>query len=57
MPREYVDFQVMREMGWTYKELIDTPASVVTDIIRYLNTENKYQKVQLKGQKKSYGRT
>lgn len=48
MPGEYVEFQVMREMGWTYKELMETPASVVVDIVRYLNTEGKYQKDQMK---------
>ena len=57
MPREYVEFQVMREMNWTYRELMETPVNVVTDIIRYLNTEAKFQKDQIKRQEMRHGRS
>jgi len=33
---------VMKEMGWSYQELMECPADVVYDIIRYINTERKF---------------
>ena len=44
MPRAYIDYLVMKEMGWSYQDLQECPAEVVANIIRYLNTENKYYK-------------
>lgn len=38
----------MKEMGWTYQELRDTPAEVVRDIVRYLNTEAKFSRRQMR---------
>ncbi len=29
----------MREMGWSYTDLITTPHDVVVDALRFLNTE------------------
>ena len=48
MPTEYMDFAVMREMGWSYQELMQCPAEVVANIIRYLNTEGKFYKARAK---------
>lgn len=56
MPKGYVEFQVMREMGWTYRELMETPASVVADIICFLNTEGKHQQEQIKKQEMKHAR-
>ena len=36
----------MKEMGWSYQELMGTPAEVVADILRYLNTEAKFYREQ-----------
>jgi len=44
----YIEYQVMKEFGWTYQELQETPAEVIWDIIRYINTEGKYNKQQVK---------
>ena len=38
----------MKEMGWSYQELIETPAEVVSDIIRYMNTEARFNQEQSK---------
>jgi len=47
-PQSYIDYQIMKEMGWTYQELMATPADVVQDIIRYMNTEAKFHQQKAK---------
>lgn len=34
----------MRKMGWSYQELMDTPADVVKSILTYINTEQASKK-------------
>lgn len=48
MPRAYMEYRIMKEMGWTYQELQATPAEEVANIIRYLNTEAKYEREQIR---------
>ncbi len=48
VPPGYMDFVIMRDMGWTYAELMDTPAAVIHDIKRYMNTEGKYRQSENK---------
>lgn len=43
VPKGYVDFCIMREMGWTYQELQACPQRVYEDIMRYMRTENKFR--------------
>ena len=38
----------MREMKWTYDELMSTPAEVVLDLTRYMSTENKWREMKQK---------
>lgn len=52
MPGEYIEYVVMREMGWSYQELMECPYKIVVNIIRYLNTEAKFYKRKVK-----HGRT
>lgn len=40
-PLEYVEFTLMREMGWTYKQLSETPASIVEYALEFMNAEAK----------------
>lgn len=42
MSREYVEYLIMKEMGWTYPQLMECPDEVVNNIVRYLNTEAKF---------------
>ncbi len=44
VPQRYIDYQIMKQMGWSYQELMATPDSVVRDILRYMNTEGKHYK-------------
>ena len=48
MPKSYIDYIVMKEMGWSWHELQACPQSVYMDIVRYLNTEAKFQKARNK---------
>lgn len=34
----------MKQMGWTYEELLSTPNEVINNIIRYMNTEGKFNR-------------
>ncbi len=43
-PREYVNYMIMREMGWSYQELMATPYDVVCGIMSILNTLTSYRK-------------
>lgn len=44
MPPEYTDVILMREFGWTVKELHETPAPEILKIITVLSAEAKYTK-------------
>lgn len=48
MPRAYIEYRIMKEMGWSYQQLQETPDKVVANIIRYMNTEAKYEKEQMR---------
>jgi hypothetical protein len=43
VPRAYRDFLIMREMNWSWCELMTTPWEVVEDCWRYIQTEAKYR--------------
>lgn len=47
-PEKYVKFSVMREMHWTPQQLAECPLEDYMDIVRYLNTEAKYQQTKLR---------
>ena len=51
VPREYLEYQIMRHMGWTYQELQQCPAEVVQNIIRFMNTEARYHQQELERMK------
>ncbi len=40
----------MKEMHWSYWELLETPSEVVDDIIRYMQTEAKFSQEKNHGQ-------
>jgi hypothetical protein len=42
-PPEYVEMNIMREFGWTYAELNDTPQHVVLDILTMISAENEFR--------------
>lgn len=44
MPPEYTDVILMREFGWTVRELRETPAPEIFKIITVLAAEAKYTK-------------
>jgi len=46
VPVEYAEFIIMREMGWTYWELMSTPYEVIQNIWRFMNTEAKYKEME-----------
>jgi hypothetical protein len=48
VPDLYMEYQLMKEMHWTFWELVETPAEVVNAIIRYMNTEGKFEKERRK---------
>lgn len=48
MPRRYLEPQIMKEMGWSYRELCDCPLEIVDDIIRYMNTVAQFNKSEAK---------
>lgn len=48
MPQEYMDYLVMKEMGWSYEQLMECPNEVVNNIVRYLNTESRFLKERSK---------
>jgi len=48
VPKAYIEYMVMKEMGWSYQDLQECPAEMVANIIRYLNTEAKYYKQRSK---------
>jgi hypothetical protein len=43
VPVEYVEYEVMRHMGWSWTDLQETPWQVVDGIRRFMRTEAKYQ--------------
>ena len=45
-PQGYVEYAVMKEMGWSYQELMECPAEVIRNIISYMNTEAKFYKAR-----------
>jgi hypothetical protein len=47
-PPAYIEYRVMKEMGWSYEELMACPRTVVGDIIRYMNTEGKFEQRKAK---------
>ena len=47
MPRGYRDYLIMREMHWTWGELMATPWEVVEDCWRFICTEAKYRQVKM----------
>jgi len=46
--KEYLEYQIMKEMGWTYQELMECPLAVYTNILGYMNTEGKFYKARSK---------
>lgn len=44
MPPEYTDVILMREFGWTVRELRETPATEIMTIITVLSVESKLLK-------------
>jgi len=46
--KSYLDYTVMKEMGWSWQELQECPQSVYEGIVRYLNTEAKFSKRESK---------
>jgi len=48
VPKSYINYMVMKEMGWSWQELQACPQNTYLDIIRYLNTEAKFQKARSK---------
>lgn len=47
-PEEFIDFQLMREMRWTYQELQDTPMHVRQYAWDYLTRERAVADAQAK---------
>jgi hypothetical protein len=45
-PPEYSEFQLCREMGWTFTELEEQPAWRIEQAFLFLNRESVYQKSQ-----------
>jgi enolase len=45
-PEDYERFCVMREMHWTYDELMNCPKHVYERIKQYLKTENVFYRDQ-----------
>ena len=43
VPSDYVSYEVMKHMGWSWRDLQDTPWEVVVGIRRYMRTEARYQ--------------
>lgn len=48
MSGNYLEYRIMKEMGWSYRELRECPLEVVQDIIRFMNTEAKFNKSEAK---------
>jgi hypothetical protein len=46
--REYADYLLMREMHWTYDDLMSTPSSVVSNVRRFINLEIKHKRLRTK---------
>jgi len=43
VPVEYAEYEVMKHMGWSWRDLQETPWQVVDGIRRFMRTEAKYQ--------------
>lgn len=43
-PEQYVNFLLMKELGWTYRELMETPREVVEQLILISTIHNKVRK-------------
>lgn len=41
-PRRYLEYRIMREMHWSYIDLLSCPDDVFYQILRYINTEAQY---------------
>lgn len=39
LPAEFAPLIIMREMGWTYQQLMEQPAELVDHLIMLLNAE------------------
>ena len=48
VPEGYIEYVLMKEMGWSYQQLMETPAEVIDGIIRFMNTESKFYKQRAK---------
>lgn len=48
MSRDYLDYAVMKHMGWSYFELLECPNPVFGNIVRYMNTENEFYRQHAK---------
>lgn len=44
IPREYLEYRVMRTMGWTHAQLMATPASVIAQVLEFDRLERKHEK-------------
>lgn len=43
VPLEYAEFQLVREMGWTYRDLERTSAHRVAEAMEFLRIEAKHR--------------
>jgi len=43
-----MEYLIMKEMGWSYRELLETPLEVVERIWRYMNTEAKFREREIR---------
>ena len=49
---QYMDYSMMKEMRWTWRELVDTPLHVILSISFIYSRKAAYDKLQaLKGEK------
>ncbi len=42
--REYLEYAVMKHMGWSYSDLLECPDATFNDIVRFMNTEAAFVK-------------
>ncbi len=46
VPAEYAEFQLCREMGWSYLQLERTPAHRVQEALEFLRVEGRHRRFE-----------
>lgn len=56
--RYAIEISVCQEMGWTYADLLSTPADMVDEIIVRMNAQNKAEskRMKIQAQRQSKGK-